>query len=357
MNFLLSEQQLEIQQTVARLLAERYGSLKVHESFDSDESLDAGLWRDLAEMGVTGLHLAEEHGGIGLQLVDLAIVAEALGAGAAAVPMLGHWLVGLALQLAGSDEQKARWLPRIASGEIIATVAFAEEGGWHPHHWTLESAPRLSGCKHSVFGGSNADLLLVGLAGGALALVEGDAEGVSISPMDGIDRTRRMAHVEFANAPAQLLPPAPDVAERLYDAALALLAADAFGGASRCLQMAVEYAKVREQYGVAIGQFQGLKHQLANMAVEVEPARGLYWYAAYTFDHLPGETTATCALAKAHLSERFLQVARDCIEAHGGIGYTWEYDAQIYLKRALFDYAYFDVPAEHRARYADLAYS
>lgn len=357
MNFLLSEQQLEIQQTVARLLAERYGSLNVHENFDSDEPLDAALWRDLAEIGVTGLHLAEEYGGVGLQLVDLAIVAEALGAGAAAVPMLGHWLVGLALQLAGSDEQKAHWLPRIASGEIIATVAFAEEGGWHPRHWTLDAATRLNGSKHNVLGGSKADLLLVGLAGGALALVEGNAEGVSISPVEGIDRTRRTAHVEFADTPAQLLSATSDVAERLYNAALALLAADAFGGASRCLQMAVEYAKVREQYGVAIGQFQGLKHQLANMAVEVEPARGLYWYAAYAFDHLPGEATTACALAKAHLSERFVQVARDCIEAHGGIGYTWEYDAQVYLKRALFDYAYFDAPAGHRARYADLAYS
>lgn len=357
MNFLLSEQQLEIQQTVARLLAERYGSLKVHEAVDGDEPFDASLWRELAEMGVTGLHLAEEHGGAGLELIDLAIVAEALGAGAAPVPMLGHWLAGLALQLAGSDEQKARWLPLIVSGEIVASVALAEENGWHPRHWTLEPTNRLSGRKHNLLGGGKADLLLVGLAGGSLALVEGSAEGLSVTPLDSLDRTRRLAQVEFTDVRAELLPGGAEVAARVYDAALALLAADAFGGATRCLEMAVDYAKVREQYGQPIGAFQGLKHQLANMAVEIEPARGLYWYAAHAFDHLPAEATAACALAKAHLSERFLQAARDCVEAHGGIGYTWEYDAQVYLKRALFDYACFDAPARHRARYADLAYS
>lgn len=357
MNFLLSEQQVEIQQTVARLLAERYSSLKMHEAFDSDEVFDAALWRDLCEMGVAGLHLAEEHGGAGLEMVDLAVVAEALGAGAASVPILGHWLAGLAIQLAGSDEQKSRWLPRIATGEVLASVAFAEEGGWHPRHWTIAPSVRLNGRKGNVLGGSKAGLLVVGLAGGALALVEGGAEGLVMTPLDGSDRTRRLVLAEFDEVQAELLPGGTDAAARVYDAALALLAADAFGGAVRCLEMAVEYAKVREQYGIAIGQFQGLKHQLANMAVEVEPSRGLYWYAAHAFDHLPQEATAACALAKAHLSERFLQAARDCIEAHGGIGYTWEYDAQVYLKRALFDYACFDTPAGHRARYADLAYA
>src|SRR5690349_20353066 len=117
----------------------------------------------------------------------------------------------------------------------------------------------------------------------------------------------------------------------------------------------MEYAKTRHQFGVPIGQFLGLKHQLADMAVAVEPSRGLYWFAAHAWDDVPAEAPAAAALAKSHLCERFLQAARDAIEAHGGIGYTWEFDTQIVLKRAMFDFALFGTPATHRARYADLA--
>jgi alkylation response protein AidB-like acyl-CoA dehydrogenase len=119
--------------------------------------------------------------------------------------------------------------------------------------------------------------------------------------------------------------------------------------------MAVEYAKTRQQFGVPIGRFQALKHQLANLAVEVEPARALVWYAAHAFDHLPAEAPRAAALAKAHATDRFMQVARDTVEAHGGIGFTWECDVQIYFKRALFDRAFLGTPGQHRERAASLA--
>ena len=141
----------------------------------------------------------------------------------------------------------------------------------------------------------------------------------------------------------------------MRDAGLVLLAADAFGGAQRLLEMAVEYAKTRQQFGVTIGSFQGLKHQLANLAVEIEPARGLYWYAAHAFDHVREESERTAALAKAHLTDVYMQAARDSVEAHGGIGFTWECDVQIYFKRAMFDRAFFGTPATHRERAAALA--
>ena len=141
----------------------------------------------------------------------------------------------------------------------------------------------------------------------------------------------------------------------MRDVALVLLAADAFGGASRCVDMCVEYAKTREQFGVTIGHFQGLKHQLANMAVEVEPSRALYWYAAYAYDHEPDESERSAALAKAHVTDRFMQVARDSVEAHGGIGFTWECDVQIWFKRAMFDRAFLGAPSVHRERAAVLA--
>jgi len=129
----------------------------------------------------------------------------------------------------------------------------------------------------------------------------------------------------------------------------------AFGGASRCLDLAVEYAKTREQFDRPIGAFQALKHQLANMALEIEPARAMYWYAAYTQDHAPAEAARSAALAKAHLTDVFAQAARDAVEAHGGIGYTWEYPLHMWVKRSLFDRAYLGIPAIHRQRAADLA--
>ena len=141
----------------------------------------------------------------------------------------------------------------------------------------------------------------------------------------------------------------------MRDAGLVLLAADAFGGAQQLLEMSVEYAKTRQQFGVTIGSFQGLKHQLANVAVEIEPARGLYWYAAHAFDHVPDESERTAALAKAHLGQVYMQTARDAVEAHGGIGFTWECDVQIYFKRAMFDRAFLGAPSVHRERAAALA--
>ena len=170
-----------------------------------------------------------------------------------------------------------------------------------------------------------------------------------------VDRTRRLWNVDFTGVPARLLRAPSALPQRVADTALVLLAADAFGGALKALHLSTEYVKVREQFGRPVGSFQAVKHLLAEMAAAVEPARGLYWYAAYAQDHLPEERTRVAALAKAHVTERFLQVSRDMIEAHGGVGYTWEYDAHIWLKRAMFDHAYLGMPAAHRARAADLA--
>jgi alkylation response protein AidB-like acyl-CoA dehydrogenase len=151
------------------------------------------------------------------------------------------------------------------------------------------------------------------------------------------------------------LPGGGEAACRVRDVGLVLLAADAFGGASRLVEMSVEYAKTRVQFDVPIGQFQAVKHKLADMATDVEPARGLYWYAAHAIDRLPAESERAAALAKAHLTDRYLQVAREAVEVHGGIGFTWECDVQIWFKRAMFDRAYLGPPEGHRDRAAALA--
>ena len=170
-----------------------------------------------------------------------------------------------------------------------------------------------------------------------------------------MDQGRRIDNVHFEGTPCEALPDGVRAGKRMRDVALVLLAADAFGGAERCVEMAVEYAKTREQFGVKIAHFQGLKHQLANMAVEVEPSRGLYWYAAYAMDHVADEAERSAALAKAHITDGFMQVARDTVEAHGGLGFTWECDVQMWFKRAMFDRAFFGAPSVHRSRAADLS--
>jgi len=142
---------------------------------------------------------------------------------------------------------------------------------------------------------------------------------------------------------------------RVRDAALVLLAADALGGAWKLVELSTEYAKHREQFGRKIAEFQAVKHQLADMAIQVEPARALVWYAAHAFDHIPGEAEHAAAMAKAHVTDRYLQVSRDAVEIYGGIGLTWECEVHIWLKRALFDRTYLGLPAIHRERCARLS--
>jgi alkylation response protein AidB-like acyl-CoA dehydrogenase len=180
-----------------------------------------------------------------------------------------------------------------------------------------------------------------------------DAAGVEVEPIDSADRTRRSFEVRFDGAVAEVLEEAAFT--RVRDAGLVLLAADAFGGAWQLVEFAVEYAKTREQFGQKIGEFQAVKHQLADMAVEIEPARSLYWYAAHAFDHIPEEAEQVAATAKAHLTDRYAQVARDTVEIYGGIGLTWECEVHMWLKRALFDRAYLGTPDVHRERTAQLA--
>ncbi len=356
MNFDLSEEQEMLQETVKQFLENECPATTLREIFDGDAGFAEGLWKGMAEMGIAGLHLPEEFGGAGLEILDLAVVSEALGYMAAPGPFLGHALAGLAIATGGSDAQKKEWLPKLATGDAVGTVALAEEGGgWLPDQWTLPAGDELTGTKNHVIFGNHADVIVVGVAGGGLALVEKGASGLEIRDIEGADRTRRLTQLTFAGTPAQTLPEGAAAAIQVRDVALVLLAADAFGGASRLVEMSVEYAKTREQFGVTIGHFQALKHQLANMAVEVEPSRGLYWYAAHAMDHVQDESERTAAVAKAHITDRYMQVARDAVEAHGGIGFTWECDVQIWFKRAMFDRAYMGNPAVHRERAAQLA--
>jgi len=354
--FLLSDDQIDLQAAVRDYAVERGDAGARRGAFEGDSGFDAGFWEGLMALGAGGIGAPADAGGLGLGLLDVALAAEALGYAGAPGPFLGHVLAIHAIALCGSDDQKARWLPRLASGEAVGTVALAEaDDRLRPADWRAAVADGLlTGEKHDVLYPELADLTVVGVTDG-FALVERHAPGQTATPRDGADRTRRLAHVAYAATPADTMRAPREVMDSVVDAALVLLAADAFGGASRLLEMSTEYAKTREQFGGPIGRFQGLKHQLANMAVEVEPARGLYWYAAHAYDRQSPDSARVAALAKAHLGEVFMQTARAAIEAHGGIGYTWEYDAQIWFKRAMFDFAYLGAPSRHRERAAQLS--
>ncbi len=355
MDFGLSEEQELLQETLRSFIARDCPPTRLREIFDADAGHDPAHWNALVEMGVAGLVIPEAYGGAGLELLDLALVAEVLGEGAFPSPFFGHSLASLAIVLGGSDAQKESWLPRLASGDVLGTIAFGEgDESWDPSAWQMRRVDeKLTGMKGYVPHANVADLIVVGLAGGELALVERSAEGVKLEAIDAVDRTRPLYKLSLDAVVAEVL--AVAAASRVRDAGLVLLAADAFGSASKLVEMSVEYAKTRQQFGQVIGQFQAVKHQLADMTTAIEPARGLFWHAAYAFDHLPDEAERGAALAKAHLTDVFMQTARDAVEAHGGIGFTWESDVQIWFKRAMFDRAFLGTPPGHRERAATLA--
>src|SRR5262245_7823461 len=349
MDFSLSEEQELFQNTVRGFVAKECPAQTRRAIFDGRRQAVTALWQGLAEIGIAGLVVPEAHGGAGLELLELALVAEELGRGAVPVPFLGHALATLALAKHGSAAQQAKWLPRLAAGEARATVALAEDGGrWLPGTWRAEL---VRGEKALVPEAEGAELFVVGCAGGKLALLEAGA-GVRVTPEPTLDRGRPLATVKFDGAAAEPLPSGN--AARLVDAASVLLAADAFGAAHQLVRMTAAYVSTRQQFGQPLAQFQAVKHQLANMALEVDPTRGLWWYAAHAFDHAPAEAPRAAALAKAHITERAQQVARDAVEAHGGIGFTWESDVQIWFKRTMFDRLWLGAPELHRERLAAL---
>ncbi|MCE2392650.1 MAG: acyl-CoA/acyl-ACP dehydrogenase [Proteobacteria bacterium] len=356
MHFGLTEEQELLQQTIREFAASELPAPKLRALFDEGSGHDPGLWAKSAEIGLAGLTVPESYGGAGLELLDLALAFEVLGESALPGPYLGHALAALAIAEGGSEDQKQRWLPRLASGEAIGTVALAERNNvWECADWRVEFRDgALAGEKEFVPYAQLADLTLVGTVGGGLAVLERDAEGSRVDAVDGVDRTRALGRLELTGARAEALPAPPGTAERVLDAGRVLLAADSFGGAWKLIETTAEYTRTREQFGTPIAQFQSVKHMLADAATEIEPARGLFWYAAYAWERLPEESPRAAATAKAHLTDRAADVSRTCVELHGGIGFTWECDVQFWVKRAMFNRTFLGAPSAQLERVADL---
>jgi alkylation response protein AidB-like acyl-CoA dehydrogenase len=351
--FDLTDDQKAIADTIRSALRDAYPEDKAVAKFTAAE-LDRELWAQLSEMGLGGVLVPEDKGGIGMDLLTLAAIEEELGYFAAAVPVASNAVAAWLIAQAGSEAQRERWVGPLIAGEAIAAFALQEDGRIDPVGWTLDVA-NLQGTKPNVLFGGDASLFIVGTQGGGLALVEADAAGVEVKTVRPTDGSQPLSHLALDGATGEPLAADAALVTRLLDALYVLAAADACGAGNHSVDLAVGYAKMRKQFDRLIGSFQGLKHQLANMKAEMEPVRSLVWYAAHCWDAIPEKASYTASLAKAHASEIAVKVSRAAVEAHGGIGYTWEYPLHIYLKRAMTARAANGLPACHRERSAKLA--
>jgi alkylation response protein AidB-like acyl-CoA dehydrogenase len=334
MRFALSEDQKMLQESLTRTLAGTSPLERVRKFTDDPKDTAADVWAALSDFGLPGIAVPEAHGGLGLGLLEAALASEALGAAVAPVPFLGVVLAPLALRLGGSQTQQDEWLPKLASGEVTAAVAIGEAvSGARDGAGVTAKDGLLTGKALFVPGGWGADLVIVADQDAGLHLVRNMEAGVVNTLMQGIDDTRRLAELTFADTPAEPLGNAPELLGRLRDAAWTLIAADSLGACQVMLDKAVAYAKERRQFGRVIGSYQAVKHLCAEMAADLEPARALVWYAAYAFDTAPGEAPLMAAHAKALTSEIGRFIARTSTEVHGGIGITDLLGLHFWFKR------------------------
>jgi len=356
MDFGLSEEQEMLQETLRGFAEKECPTTRVRELFDAGQGHDPALWSGLAEMGIAGLAVPEDCGGAELELLDVALAAEVLGHAGMPGPFLGHSIAVFGVLTSGSQSERAAILPELASGESIATIALQEDdAAWRPGDWkTRITDGRISGTKTIVSHAELADHMLVGVEGGRLAWVDTRAGGVAIEDLGGVDRARPIARVRFDGARGVLLAGGSAASERALDAALVLLAADAFGAATRLIELDVAYSQSRQQFGQPIAQFQAIKHAIARMGTQIEPARGLWWYAAHAIDRDHSDASRQASIAKAHITDRAMDTARQSVELHGGYGFTWECEVQMWFKRIMFDRAFLGTPEQHRERSAQL---
>jgi alkylation response protein AidB-like acyl-CoA dehydrogenase len=362
MNFAFSEEQEELRNVVKQFLNQKSPEAEVRRLMETEEGYDEAVWEQMAsQMGLQGLIVPEEFGGSGYTYVELIVVLEEMGRRLLCAPYFSTVVLAANTLLHADDEAaKKELLPGIASGETTATLAFTEENGrWDEEGITATASPSgdrwtISGTKMFVLDGHTADVVLVAArtdAGVSLFSVAGDAKGLTRTALSTMDQTRKQAKLEFDGVEATLI--GTDgagwtVLERVLDLTAVALAAEQVGGAQECLEMAVEYAKVRVQFGRPIGSFQAIKHKCADMLLEVESAKSAAYYAGWCAAELNDELPTVASLAKAYCSEAYFHTSAENIQIHGGIGFTWEHPAHLYFKRAKSSELLFGDPSYHR---------
>ncbi len=362
MNFAFTEEQEQLRQFVRSFMEDKSSEAAVREMMETEDGFDRAVWDQMAQqMGLQAMIIPEEFGGQGFTFVELGIVLEEMGRALLCAPFFSGVLASLAILHSGDDAAKAKYLPGIASGETIATLAYTEENGkWDESGITAtaDADGKITGTKSFVIDGHVADLLIVAArsaAGTSLYAVAGDADGVTRTSLSTMDQTRKQAKVELNGAQGELI--GTDGAgwstlETVLDLAAIGLAAEQVGGAQFVLEMAVQYAKDRVQFGRPIGSFQAIKHKCADMLLEVESAKSAAYYGLWCAAEMNDEMASTASLAKAYCSEAYFHAAAENIQIHGGIGFTWEHPAHLYFKRAKSSELMFGDPAYHREHLA-----
>jgi alkylation response protein AidB-like acyl-CoA dehydrogenase len=372
--FAFSEEQEMLRATARRFLESVSSPARVRATMKTEAGFDSEVWQRIGgELGWPSLTIPEAYGGAGLGAVELIAILEEAGRALLCAPLFSTVCLGVnALLTASSEEQKEEYLPGIAAGTTRVTLASAEADGRWDASAVRAVARRaagdyvLSGVKRFVLDGHTAHLLLVtarapettGDRGVSLFAIPADTPGVTRRALPTMDMTRKQAEIRLdeVRVPARALVGAEGAAasalERVLELACVALAAEQVGGMEKCLEMAVEYAKVRVQFGRPIGSFQAVKHKCADMLLRVESARSASYYAAWAAAAGDPELPVLASLAKAYASDAYFHCASENIQIHGGIGFTWEHDAHLYFKRARASEALFGDPAAHREKVA-----
>jgi alkylation response protein AidB-like acyl-CoA dehydrogenase len=362
MSFAFTEERAELRRTVRGFFEKTSPESTVRRLMETQSGFDVDTWKQMAgQLGLHQLAVPEEFGGAGYTFVELGLVLEEAGRALVCTPFFGTIVLATNVLLSSSDEEaKEKFLPVLAAGEKTATLAFTEQSGrWDEAGITMRAARTgagwtLTGEKTFVLDGHTADLVFVAArtdAGVSIFAVDGGAPGLTRSAMRTLDLTRKQARLDFADVPARLIGPEGSggtVLAHVLDLAAVGLAAEAVGGAQRCLDMAVDYAKTRVQFGRPIGSFQAIKHKCADLLLEVESARSAAYHAIWAAAEDSPQLPVAAAMAKSYCTESYMHAAAENIQIHGGIGFTWEHPAHLYFRRAKSTELLLGDPAYHR---------
>ncbi|MBV8774112.1 MAG: acyl-CoA/acyl-ACP dehydrogenase [Deltaproteobacteria bacterium] len=353
MDFGFSEEQEMLRQSARSLLEKECSSAVVRKLMEDERGFDAALWKQMAELGWLGLVIPEAYGGGGLSYVDLVLVMEEMGRVVLPSPFIWTVMFAEAIKRAGTDNQKSSLLPKISSGELIATIAYLEPTAvWSADGIAMAarkdgSGYVLDGIKLFVNDGHIAERILVaartgetGNRGITLFALEANRPGVAVTRLTTMDQTRKLAEVKFAAVKVDAADVVGEVGggwkvmSEVIDRGKVMLAGEMMGGAQKVLELTVDYAKVRVQFGRPIGSFQAVQHKCANMMIDVEGAKSAAYYASWAVSNEVAEAPLAAAMAKAAASDAFRRVSAEGIQLHGGIGFTWDHDMHLYFKRA-----------------------
>lgn len=335
MNFQFSDDAEALRTEARKFLVAESGYPKARAAMDDESGFNADLWRRIVDLGWTGLRIPEEHGGLGLSVLELCVLAEEVGRVLTPVPFTSSVLLATEALLAlGTPAQREKWLPKLADGSAIGAVALGE--GTMPAGAKSAFSPEggtLTGVKRPVPDGGNADFLIVAAADG-LHLVERGAPGLATEPLDTVDLVRRSVAVHMDKTPAEPLEGGREGLERFLQTAAVLLAFEGLGGAEAAMEMAIGYARERVAFGRAIAGYQAVKHRLADMYIKNQLARSHAYYGAWALSTGAPELPQAAAAARVAALDAYGFAAEENVQLHGGIGYTWESDCQFHYRRA-----------------------